>query len=176
MVAVAQELVYELDFGPLLAAYVSGDDGASMRATRAALSGLAEMLRGTRYGERIAQVAAGDPAWSAQLRRAGVAAGAVTPPGAYIAAIAKWDPTVIESSARPGCNYPDRELLPDGYPVDGSAAVAHLETLASRRGVTHLVVPEACRWWLREYPELAERVGAPLFQDADCSIYALASP
>jgi hypothetical protein len=175
MVALAQELVCQLDFGPLLAAYANGNDGATMRATQAALCRLAEMLTGTRYGERIAETAADDPAWSAQLRRAGAAAEAVTPRGAYIAAIAKWDPTVIECSARPGCNYPDRELLPDGYPVDGRAAVAHLEMLATRRGVTHLVVPEVCGWWLREYPELAERVGTPLFQNTDCSIYAVAA-
>ena len=122
--------VYELHFGPLLAAYVSGDDGASMRATRAALSGLAEMLRGTRYGERIAQVAAGDPAWSAQLRRAAWRPGGDAT-GAYIAAIAKRDRTVIESSARPGWTSPP--VAAQRHPVDGSAAVAHLETLASRR-------------------------------------------
>jgi hypothetical protein len=171
--SLAQELVGTVDLDDLLDAYAAGDDGATMRATRVALGQLATILQGTRYGERIARTAAGDPAWEAQLRRAGLAVQAITPPTSVIAAIAKWDPTVIEHAARPGCNYPDRELMPSGYPVNGVAAVAHLEALAERRGVTHLVIPEACRWWLHEYPELGRRVGRPLFRDGDCAIYAL---
>ncbi len=58
--------------------------------------------------------------------------------------------------------------------MNGTAAVAHLDAMRKSRGITHLVVPEACGWWLREYPELSERIGKPVFSDADCSIYALA--
>jgi hypothetical protein len=158
----------------LHAAYARGDDAATMRLTRAALGQLAPVLDGTRFGARIRRAADGDPAWEAQLERAGRAARAATPPDAVLAVIAKWDPTLIRHAGRAGCNYPDRALLPDGYPGDGAAAVAHLEALRAARGVTHFVVPAACDWWLTAYPQLAARVGAPVLRDGDCSVYALA--
>jgi hypothetical protein len=80
---------------------------------------------------------------------------------------------VIDCSGRAGCNYPDRALLPDGYPRDGTAAVAHLEALRVACGVTHVVVPAVSDWWLEHYPELAARLGRPLWQDADCRIFAV---
>jgi hypothetical protein len=173
-VAVAERFIPGDGLTELRRAYEAGEDEASLRATRAALGRLAIVLQGTRCGARVARGAAGDPGWEAQLQRAGRTAGRLTPPDAVIAAIAKWDPTVLRCAGRDGCNYPDRRLL-DGYPADGPAAVAHLDALQERRGVTHLVVPGASDWWLNEYPELAARVGIPLHTDADCSIYALTS-
>ena len=172
-VLLAGRLTCAVDATELRDAYGRGDDLATMQLTRVALGRLADALAGTRFGVRIARIAAGDPTWEAQLRRAGAATAAVTSQDAVIAAITKWDPTLLQRAARGGCNYPDRHLLPDGYPADGAAAVAHLEDLKERRGVTHLVVPEQSSWWLRQYPELADRIGQPLHADGDCSIYAL---
>ena len=90
-----------------------------------------------------------------------------------LATIAKWDPTVLDASGRQGCNYPDRRLLPDGYPRDGAEAVAHLEELRVAYGVTHLVVPAVNAWWLDHYGELAVRLGAPLWRDSDCTIFTV---
>ena len=118
----------------LLEATARGDDAGCMRATKAALARLAPALEGTRFGAKVRRAAAADAAWGAQLARAGAAAARVTPADAVIAAIAKWDPTVIDGSGRAGCNYPDRQLLPDGYPRDGTAAVAHLDALRRLRG------------------------------------------
>jgi glycosyltransferase involved in cell wall biosynthesis len=154
-------------------AYARGDDTASMRLTRAALTRLAPALDGTRFGARIRRAADGDRGWEAQLERAGRTARAATSPDAVLAVIAKWDPTLIRHAGRAGFNYPDRTLLPDGYPVDGDAAVAHLEALRGARGVTHLVVPAACDWWLTVYKQLAARAGEPVVRDSDCAIYAL---
>jgi glycosyltransferase involved in cell wall biosynthesis len=172
-VSLAGRLTAAVDAAELQRAYGAGDDAASMELTRAALGGLADKLSSTRFGARIARIAGGDPAWAAQLRRAGRVTAALTRGDAVVAAIAKWDPTLLRHAERKGCNYPDRRLLPDGYPVDGAAAVAHLDALAERHGITHLVVPEASSWWFREYPELAERVGTPLHRDSDCSVYAV---
>ena len=155
-------------------AYARGDDAATMQLTRAALGRLATDLEGTRFGARIRRAGDGDPVWAAQLERAGRTARAATAPDAVLAVIAKWDPTLIRRSGRLGVNFPDRTLLPHGYPVDGAAAVAHLEALRAGRGVTHLVVPAACDWWLTAYEQLAARVGEPVVRDADCSIYSLA--
>jgi hypothetical protein len=147
-----------------------------MRATRRALRRLATVLEGTRFGARVAQAATGDPDWEAELARAGMATARVTPPDAVVAVIAKWDPTVLRHAGRAGCNYPDRALLPEGYPRDGDAAVAHLEALQRTRGVTHVVVPAVSAWWLAHYLELAERLGAPLWHDDDCGVYAVSGP
>lgn len=161
------------DLAALGGAVGRGDDAACMRLTRAVLGRLAEVLDGTRHGARVRELSRGDAAWDAQLERAGAAAARVTPADAVIAAIAKWDPTVLDRSGRDGCNFPDRALLPDGYPRDGVAAVAHLDALRAGRGVTHVVVPAASDWWLTHYPELAHRLGAPLHRDGDCAIYAV---
>jgi 1,2-phenylacetyl-CoA epoxidase PaaB subunit len=159
----------------LCAAIARGDDGACMRHTRSVLAALAGVLEGTRFGARVRREARTDAGWDAQLARAGAAVARATPADAVIAAIAKWDPAILDRCGRDGVNFPDRELLPDGYPRDGATAVAHLEALRARRGVTHVVVPEVSGWWLEEYPELARRLGAPLWRDADCAIFDVAA-
>jgi glycosyltransferase involved in cell wall biosynthesis len=160
--------------GPeLLDAMGRGDDLACLRLTRAALGRLVGELAGTRFARRVERAAAGDPAWTTGLERAGAAVARATPPGAVVAAVAKWDPTLLVHAGRAGTNFPDRVLLPDGYPRDGAAAVAHLEALRRRDGVTHVVVPAVSAWWLEHYGELAERLGPPAFEDGDCRIFAL---
>jgi hypothetical protein len=159
--------------GGLLAATRRGDDEACSRLTKHALAGLGERLEGTRFGTRVARLAARDPAWDAELRHAGRFAGSATPPSAVIAAVAKWDPALLAASCRDGCNYPDRALLGDGYPRDGAAAVAHLDELRRTRGITHVVVPSVSGWWLEQYPALARRLGRTLAADGRCAVYAL---
>ncbi|MEA2311571.1 MAG: hypothetical protein QOE28_1539 [Solirubrobacteraceae bacterium] len=160
-------------WGRLAAATARADDVACERLTKAGLAALAGRLDGTRFGARVAALAAPDPAWSAELTHAGRAAAAHTPPGAILAAIAKWDPALLAASGRGGCNLPDRALLPGGYPRDGTEAVAHLEALRRERGVTHVVVPAVSGWWLERYPELARRLGAPGYEDGRCAIFAV---
>ena len=164
-------------FGDLVGALVEatrrGDDGACSRLTKFALGALAGRLEGTRFGARVARMAAADPVWDAELAHAGRFAGRVTPPGAVLAAVAKWDPSLLAASGRDGCNFPDRALLGDGYPRDGEAAVAHLAALRSARGVTHVVVPSASAWWLDHYPALERRLGRALAADERCAVYAL---
>ncbi|HEV2775219.1 MAG TPA: glycosyltransferase [Solirubrobacteraceae bacterium] len=155
----------------LCAATARGDDAACLRETRAALAALADALDGTRFGARLRRESAPDEGWDAQLARAGAAVARATPADAVIAAIAKWDPAILDRCGRDGVNFPDRALLPDGYPRDGATAVAHLEALRARRGVTHVVVPQVSGWWLEHYPELARRLGTPLWRDTDCAIF-----
>jgi hypothetical protein len=121
----------------------------------------------------VARLAADDPAWDAELAHAGRFARRVTPDGAVLAAVAKWDPALLAAAGRPGCNFPDRSLLGDGYPRDGAAAVAHLADLRRARGVTHVVVPSVSAWWLESYPALARRLGRAHAADERCAVYAL---
>jgi len=137
----------------LLAATVRGDDAACHRLSRVVLARLAERLGGTRAGRKLSDRIAVDPDWSAQLETIAATVGRVVPAGAHVAAVTKWDPTLLALAGRRGRNFPDRALLPDGYPPDGATAVAHLEALRGD-GVTHLVLPSASFWWLEHYREL----------------------
>ena len=158
----------------LLTATRRGDGVACATLTKHALGRLAALLEGTRFGARVRRLAATDPAWDAELAHAGRAVARATPPGAIVAVIAKWDPALLAAAGRAGCNFPDRELLPDGYPRDGAEAVAHLEDLRRTRGVTHLALPSVSRWWLEHYPEFADRLGRAGSDDGRCAIYDLA--
>ncbi|UGS35717.1 glycosyltransferase family 2 protein [Capillimicrobium parvum] len=158
--------------GALLAATARADEYACHRLTRLLLGRLAHQLEGSRFGRSIARAAAGDPEWDAALVRVADVLRRVTPPDAMVATATKWDPTLLHLSGRRGRQFPDRRLLPGGYPRDGAAAVDHLEQLR-RAGLSHLVFPSASRWWLEHYEALAERLGGPAHADEDCVIFDL---
>jgi hypothetical protein len=157
----------------LLSATGRGDDAACAWLTKEALRRLAGRLEGTRFGARVHRLAAIDPAWDDALAQAGRAVARATPADAVVAAIAKWDPALLAAAGRTGCNYPDRELLPHGYPRDGAEAVAHLAALQRTRGVTHLAVPSVCAWWLEHYPELSDALARVRSDDEGCAVYEL---
>jgi hypothetical protein len=74
-----------------------------------------------------------------------------------VAFVDKWDPRLAAAvgvPARRARHFPDRRLLPGGYPASSDEAVAHLRSLAAS-GVTQLVVPASASWWLEFYPGLA---------------------
>ena len=159
--------------GPrLLARTARGDLYGCYRTNRALLARLAGRLDGTRHGERLRVASTSDPQWEAALARAAATLRRVVPPKACVGAVTKWDPTLLALSGRRGRNFPDRRVLPDGYPRDGAAAVAHLDAL-HRDGLTHLALPSASAWWLEHYPELARRLGEPVHRDADLAVFDL---
>lgn len=159
----------------LLAGTARGDSLRCYRTSKAMLSRLADRLEGTRYGAKMRAAAARDADWEAVLERAAKAVRQVVPDDAYLGAVTKWDPTLLALCARRGQNFPDRRLLPDGYPRDGAAAVAHLEAMRAD-GLSHLVLPSASFWWLEHYPALADHLDGrarQLWSDEDCLIYEL---
>jgi len=163
------------DAAALLVRTARGDALGAFRASRALLARSAQRLDGTRFGARVAALAAGDDEWEAGMVRAAAVVRAVVPRDASVGAIAKWDPTLLALSGRRGRNVPDRRLLPDGYPADGAAAIAHLDALRAD-GLTHLVVPRPSSWWLEHYAELAAELRERhvcLRDDADCAVFAL---
>ncbi|MDQ3678045.1 MAG: glycosyltransferase [Actinomycetota bacterium] len=163
----------------LVTSTARGDAYGCYRTNKAMLARLADVLEGTRHGERVRASAAVDSDWEAVLARAADAVRRVVPADACVGAVTKWDPTLLALSARRGRNFPDRRRLPDGYPRDGDAAVAHLEDMRGD-GISHLVLPSASFWWLEHYPALArhlEERAVRLWRDEDCLIYELrASP
>lgn len=156
----------------MLACTARGDAVGCLRSSRLMRARLARRLAGTRAGERLRAAAATDPAWEATLRRAAATLRRVVPAEACVGSVTKWDPTLLALSGRRGRNFPDLRALPDGYPRDGAAAVAHLEA-QRREGLSHLAFPSASLWWLEHYGELAQRLGEPLHRDADVAVYEL---
>ncbi len=74
-----------------------------------------------------------------------------------------------------GVQFPDRRQMPDGYPSDAAAVIAHLENLRST-GVTHLVFTSATSWWLDHYVPFAHHLESSyrvVRRDRDCLIFDL---
>ena len=100
------------------------------------------------------------------------------PEDASVAVVSKGDERLLDLHGRDAGHFPQDE---DGrylgfYPEDGTAVVAHLETLRAR-GAQYLVFPTTSLWWLTEYPKFAsyldtqfQRVEA---MDSECAIYEL---
>ena len=162
--------------GPALAAAVAaGSEYAVYRRSKALLALCARYLAGTRVGARAEREAAVDTAYEASLRRAATAVRSSVPRDARVAAIDKWDPTLLRLSQRRGRHFPDRRHMPDGYPPDSEAAVEHLELLRAE-GVDHLAVPASSSWWLDHYDGLREHLAGRyrlVAADKDCSIWDL---
>jgi hypothetical protein len=160
---------------PLLAATLLGDDHGCYRTTKALLSALAEQVGPTRFGQRLCDAAATDPLYEELLTRVARRVCQVTSRKASIATATKWDPTLLWLTGRRGLQFPDRRQMPDGYPRDDEAVIAHLELLRAG-GVTHIVFIAATFWWLDHYPAFGahlERSYRLTHRDEDCAVYDL---
>ncbi len=159
----------------LLLSCLRGDEHTSHATSKAILGRLAERLEGTRYGRKVRRAASTEPEWQATLERIARDLRHTLPRDANVATVAKWDPTLLGLLGREGRNFPDRRLLPSGYPRDGEAAVEHLEQLR-REGVSHLVVPSAYCWWLEHYTQFADHLERRYRRQAggtDCVVFDL---
>jgi len=144
-------------------------------ASRAALAGLGAELEDSRTGAALRRATEVSAAWEAALREMARTVRRIVPPDAALAVVDKWDPTLLHLSRRRGWHFPDRRVLPDGYPPDSATAVRHLEAMR-RRGAEYLVVPSSAFWWLEHYPGLAEYLyerGAIAGADLHCAIFRL---
>jgi hypothetical protein len=159
--------------GRLLLATVRGDDYGCYRSTKRLLQVLGEQLGPTRHGSRVLATASVEPRYEQTLVRVAARIRRLTPRDAQVATVTKWDPTLLRLSHRSGVQFPDRRQMPDGYPGDAAAVIAHLEHLRSN-GVTHLVFTSASVWWLEHYAPFAQHLESRyrvLQRDGDCVIY-----
>jgi glycosyltransferase involved in cell wall biosynthesis len=159
----------------LVASHAMGDDYRAYRSGKAVLAHCARRVDGTRFARRMAKLVADDPAWQRQLERAAVAVRSCVPRSATVAVIDKWDPTVLHLAHRRGTHFPDRRLLPEGYPRHSQAAIDHLEALIAA-GVDHLAVPSGAAWWLAHYTEFGRYLDhhyVKIHSGDDCVVYAL---
>lgn len=170
-------LCREHDAWRLASAALRADEYAWHRSSRALLRVLLADLEGSRMADSLRPAAESHPAWERTLRRIARTVREVTPATASVAFVDKWDPTLLHLSRRRGWHFPDRRMLPDGYPADSAAAVAHLEELRCR-GARYLVFPHASLWWLEHYAGLERHLelsGERVWGDALCVIYRLLS-
>src|SRR5690606_30425331 len=124
---------------------------------------------------RLRRAAGGDAVWERTLERIATAVQTVVPQDRPVAVVDKWDPTLLHLARRTGWHFPDRRLMPDGYPPDDDGAIAHLETLR-KLGAAYLVLPSAAFWWLEHYRLFARHLEArypAVWRDADCVIFSL---
>jgi len=160
----------------LLLAIATGDDYRTYRHTRRMLARLAGRVASPRYASVLEQAATSDPDYEAMTARAAAKLRRLTPAGAVVASVTKWDPTMLWLSCRTGVQFPDRRRMPDGYPARDEQAIAHLGELQGE-GATHIAFTAATRWWLDSYPGFAEHLRDRhrlLLDDHDCVVYALA--
>lgn len=81
------------------------------------------------------------------------------PPGAIVLVISRGDEELVRFPDHRGWHFPrTAEGEYAGYhPLDGAAAIAHLEELRAA-GAGWLVIPCTAFWWLEYYGELAEHL------------------
>jgi hypothetical protein len=159
----------------LFLSILRGDEYAHYRHSKALLEQLYAHLTGTRYGERIRKLAVVSPEWEQILHVIARTIQQHVPPDALVLAVDKYDPTLLHLSQRKGWHFPDRRLLPDGYPPNSELAIQHLEQLRAR-GATYLVFPSAAFWWLEYYVEFRQHLefsAELIWSDEWCLIYQL---
>lgn len=159
----------------LALALVLHDEYRAFTATRALLAALYGELEGTRFARSIRKRAVPDAAWDAELTEIAQTVRRVVPRSARLASVDKCDPTLFRLSHRRGWHFPDRRLLPDGYPADDDVAIQHLEEIR-RRGAEFIVFPRASFWWLDHYSGLRgslEQRHQRVWRDERCVIYRL---
>jgi glycosyltransferase involved in cell wall biosynthesis len=161
--------------GLLLRSILSGDEYVRYQHSKAMLGQLYSHLSGTRYGERIRKLALFNPEWEQVLGAIARTIQRVVPQDASILTVDKHDPTLLHRSGRKGWHFPDRRLLPDGYPRTSELAIQHLEQLRAR-GASYLVFPSAAFWWLDHYAEFNQHLEVSsrhIWGDEQCIIYQL---
>ena len=111
---------------------------------------------------------------AAGLRSLGLELREATTPSALIVAADDGDPTVFYYAHRKGWHFLEDGIY-QGNPLDSAQLIANLEKLRGR-GATHLVFYAGTNWWLKYYPEFAERLAtsATLVEEtSEFTIYKL---
>jgi glycosyltransferase involved in cell wall biosynthesis len=159
----------------LPASILLGNESGNHRCARAVLSRLYPYVSKTRYSDSIRKVAEPNPVWEKVLADIAQIIREVVPKRARLAVVDKWDPTLLHLSRRGGWHFPDRRMLPDGYPGNSKIAIDHLELLR-KKGASYLAFPSASFWWLDHYEEFRDHLESryrQIWNDELCILYDL---
>ena len=74
--------------------------------SRAALADLRSRLAGTRLAQRLEKVSTSDPEWTRTLETIADTVKGLVPADACLAAVDKWDPTLLRLAGRAGRHFP----------------------------------------------------------------------
>jgi glycosyltransferase involved in cell wall biosynthesis len=154
------------------------DEYANYRHSKALLSQLYSNLAGTRYGNQLQKMAMANPAWEQTLQDIARTMCCLVPQDARVLVADKYDPTLLHLSRHRGWHFPDRRLLPGGYPRDSNAAIEHLEQLR-QQDASYIVFPSAAFWWLEYYAGFRQHLEsryARIWHNQHCVIYHLDQP
>jgi glycosyltransferase involved in cell wall biosynthesis len=103
---------------------------------------------------------------------------AIAEPGAPVLVVTDGDDSLADLGSQPCWHFPEaRDGGSVGFdPVDGRAAVTHLDA-QQQRGARYFVLPKAAFGWKRRFPELFDRLETDarrVYQDEMVAIYDLA--
>jgi glycosyltransferase involved in cell wall biosynthesis len=160
----------------LLVALLFNREYGVYRQSKMLLGVMAQALLGTRFGDRLEQLAGVDAEWEHTLYSIARTVQRIVSSRALVAVIDKCDPTLMSLSRRKGWHFPDRRLLPHGYPSTDDGVITHLQRL-HERGAEYLVVPSAAFWWLDYYDKFRHHLETQhdrVWSDDECVIYRLA--
>lgn len=101
----------------------------------------------------------------------------VIPHGATVLVVSRGDMELLKLDGQRAWHFPQNEEgeYAGYYPVDSSAAIAHLQSLIDK-GAEYLLLPNTAFWWLEHYRGLEEWLGAfhtSAWRDERCAIYKL---
>jgi hypothetical protein len=159
----------------LMSAIYRGSEFAEHKHSQALLARLCVPLAGTRLGGRLQQQVLINPRWTRELRSIARTVQRCVPRDARVAAVDKWDPTLLKLCRRRGWHFPDLTSCADGYPADSEAAIKQLDQLIER-GANYLVFTSASLWWLTHYEAFGQylvRDHRRAWADDQCAIYEL---
>jgi GT2 family glycosyltransferase len=161
-----------------LPSLLRGDELAVFNHGNDLLCQLLPRFAGTGFGRWIQKVAIAGAEWKRTVREVAQTIRSVVPASSRIVTVDKEDPTLLALSARSGWHFPDRRLLPGGYPADSSVAIDHLRQLHGK-GAEYIVFPDMAFWWLEYYTAFREhldRCHQRVWTDESCIIYQLTEP
>lgn len=156
-------------------AIMKNDEYAHFCSSRKVLQQLHQHFATTRFGRRLQKQVEDNTAWQQAQERIAAIMQHHVPAKARVLIVNKWDPTLFHLSQRKGWNYPDRQLMPEGYPANDEKAIGHLEQLR-KRGANYLVIPSAAFWWLDHYRVFRRHLEdehACVWRDERCVIYQI---
>jgi glycosyltransferase involved in cell wall biosynthesis len=171
----AKTLINSAETLRLLLAIARNNEYAQFRSSRKLLQQLHQHLAATRFGRRLQKQVEDNTAWQETQQRIAAIMRQHVPKKARVLIADKWDPTLFHLSRRQGWNFPDRSLMPEGYPANDEKAISHLEQLR-KRGANYLVFPNAAFWWLDHYRAFRQHLEvnhACIWQDERCVIYQI---
>ncbi|MDQ3817161.1 MAG: hypothetical protein M3362_05660, partial [Acidobacteriota bacterium] len=171
----ARRLIDEGALETLIQNLNQGEEYAVYESSKLILRQLHAYLEGTRYGEKIRKIAVANPEWEQTLRKISTIIKQLVPEDYALIAVDKYDPSLLHFSQRRGWHFPDRRLMPGGYPKDCEEAIEHLEQLR-QFGALYIVFPNSSFWWLDYYKDFALHLNThyrKLWDDELCVLYDL---